>query len=78
LRGATARVDRDDKHPYCIEAIHDLGKHSKAFVAERWQPHKPLKICIDADLIATGVLTPSEAPWRAARSDWSKRNSPVC
>jgi sRNA-binding protein len=31
-----------------------------AFVAERWKPHKPLKIGIRDDLIATGLLTPSE------------------
>jgi hypothetical protein len=32
----------------------------KTFVAERWQPHSPLKIGIDADLIATGLLMPRE------------------
>ena len=32
-----------------------------AFVADRRQPHKPLKIGIDADLIAAGMLTPREA-----------------
>jgi hypothetical protein len=30
------------------------------FTAERWQPHKPLKIGIDADLITTGILRPFE------------------
>jgi ProP effector len=30
------------------------------FVAEKWEPHKPLKIRIRANLIATGLLTPSE------------------
>lgn len=28
----------------------------RAFVAERWRPHKPLRVGIDADLIATGVV----------------------
>jgi sRNA-binding protein len=33
-----------------------------AFAVEGWQPHKPLKIGIDADLIATGCL----AKWEVA------------
>jgi ProP effector len=31
-----------------------------AFVADRRQPHKPLKIGVDADLIASRILTPGE------------------
>jgi sRNA-binding protein len=30
------------------------------FVAERWETHRPLKVGIKADLIATGLLTPNE------------------
>jgi ProP effector len=32
----------------------------ETFTRERWQPHKPLKVGIDQDLIAAGVLTESE------------------
>jgi sRNA-binding protein len=31
-----------------------------AFVADKWAPHRPLKVGIHADLLATGLLTPSE------------------
>jgi sRNA-binding protein len=41
-----------------ISALADL--FPKTFIAERWDPHRPLKIGIDADLIATGILTPRE------------------
>ena len=35
-------------------------RYPAAFVAERWQAHKPLAIGVDHHLIATGLLTPSE------------------
>lgn len=41
-----------------ISIVADL--FPRAFIAERWQPRKVLKIGIDTDLIATGILTPSE------------------
>jgi len=30
------------------------------FVAERWQPHRPLKIGIGYDIVERGILTPAE------------------
>jgi ProP effector len=41
-----------------IAALADL--FPKTFTAERWKPHKPLKIGIHTDLIAAGILTPRE------------------
>jgi len=41
-----------------IAALADL--FPAGFLYERWQPHRPLKIGIDQDLIATGVLTKQE------------------
>jgi sRNA-binding protein len=57
-----------------VSALADLFR--RAFVAERWQPHKPLKIGIDADLIASGILTPSEVD-SALSSYPSRRMYPV-
>jgi sRNA-binding protein len=31
-----------------------------AFVADKWAPHRPLKVGVHADLLATGLLTPRE------------------
>jgi sRNA-binding protein len=31
-----------------------------AFVADKWAPHRPLKVGIHADLLSTGLLTPRE------------------
>jgi hypothetical protein len=43
----------------------------RAFTTERWRPHKPLKVGVHADLIATGALTPREV--RAALRVYTKR-----
>jgi sRNA-binding protein len=45
-------------NPSLVSALADL--FPRAFVVERWRPHRPLKIGIDADLIATGIMTPAE------------------
>jgi sRNA-binding protein len=34
--------------------------YPQCFTAERWQPHRPLKIGVHLDLIARGVLLPDE------------------
>jgi ProP effector len=52
-----------------VSALADL--YPRVFAGERWQPHKPLKIGIDADLIVTGVLTASEV--EAALSCYTSR-----
>jgi ProP effector len=41
-----------------IAALVDL--FPAAFSNERWQPHKPLKIGVDRDLVSSGVLTEPE------------------
>jgi sRNA-binding protein len=43
-----------------------------AFTADRWRPHRPLKIGIHLDLIATDILSLHEA-WAALRSDAGRR-----
>jgi hypothetical protein len=52
-----------------VSTLADLFR--KAFVAERGQPHRPLKIGVDADLIATSILTPSEV--RSALRSYTSR-----
>jgi sRNA-binding protein len=42
-----------------IAALADL--FPETFTRERWQPHRPLKVGIDKDLIAAGVLSQEEA-----------------
>jgi ProP effector len=42
-----------------IAALTDL--FPQAFAAEKWQPHRPLKIGIHLDLAASDIMTPSEA-----------------
>jgi sRNA-binding protein len=50
-----ARVDAARQH---IAALAEL--FSACFVADKWETHRPLKVGIKADLIATGLLTSSE------------------
>jgi sRNA-binding protein len=49
------RVDAARQH---IVALAEL--FPACFVADKWEPHRPLKVGIKADLIATGLLTPNE------------------
>jgi sRNA-binding protein len=45
----------------------------QCFVMERWQPHRPLKIGIGNDLVAAGVLLPSECKvlrWYVSRRQY--------
>jgi sRNA-binding protein len=44
----------------------------QTFTAEKWRPHRPLKIGIHLDLIATGILSQHEA-WPALRSYTRRR-----
>jgi len=50
-----ARVDAARQH---IVALAEL--FPACFVADKWETHRPLKVGIKADLIATGLLTPNE------------------
>ncbi len=54
----SARRARLDAAKAAIAALSEL--FPAAFVGEKWEPHKPLKVGIRADLIATELLTPSE------------------
>jgi sRNA-binding protein len=50
-----ARVDAARQH---IAALAELCP--ACFVADKWETHRPLKVGIKADIIATGLLTSSE------------------
>src|SRR5712664_1581251 len=50
-----ARVDAARQH---IAAL--AGLCPACFVADKWETHRPLKVGIKADIIATGLLTSSE------------------
>jgi sRNA-binding protein len=53
--------DRRARHDSALQTVAVLAElYPAAIVAERWQPHRPLKIGIRDDLIATGLLTPTE------------------
>jgi sRNA-binding protein len=72
-RGAGAMTTLADlpAAPRPSALISVLAELFPVFVAERWDPHRPLKIGIDADLTATGILTPSEV--EAALSSYVSR-----
>jgi ProP effector len=57
-------TDNPTNHP--ARPAHDVigaltGLFPQAFTAEKWQPHRPLKIGIHLDLAASDIITPSEA-----------------
>jgi sRNA-binding protein len=43
-----------------------------AFVVERWVPHKPLKVGIDRDLVALGILTEAEVSQALRRLQYQR------
>jgi sRNA-binding protein len=53
-----SRIDAGRGAQLIIEALAEL--FPQAFVAERWLPHRPLKIGIHLDLIARGILKAEE------------------
>jgi len=54
----SARRVRHDEAKAAIAVLSEL--FPAVIVADRWAPHRPLRVGIRADLVATGLLTPSE------------------
>jgi sRNA-binding protein len=53
--------DRKERLAAANEVIRTLAElFPAAFAAEKWEPHKPLKIGIDKDLVELGVLEAKE------------------
>jgi ProP effector len=65
-----AMTDNPTNHP--PRPAHDIITalatfFPQAFIAEKWQPQRPLKIGIHIDLLAAGIMTSNEI-WAALRS----------
>jgi sRNA-binding protein len=69
---ASQALDYRARHGAALQTLGVLAElFPAAFVAERWKPHKPLKIGIHQDLVDRGVLLPSEC--RAVFSQYCSR-----